>query len=110
MEAGIRDGVREAIRQRCDCDFSTSDIVDGVFSCRNVTTEVTYRATLRGRIDTDRAGRLRSQVRRFVQRGPAITYDTFLLWVDSTCPVNLSSLTDPECPNITPVLAGYCGK
>ena len=102
MEAAIKDAVAEAVRERCGCDFPTADIVDGVFSCSSVTTEVTYRATIRGNIETNFAGILRSQIRQWALSSPVIKFEKLLLWVDSTCPVVIQSLADPECPSTAP--------
>ena len=33
---------------------------------------------------------------------PALLVDQFGLWVGAKCPVRISSLSDPQCPGLTP--------
>ena len=102
MEATIKEAVVKAVRERCGCDFPATDIMDGVFSCSNATIEVTYKATIRGRDETTTAGILRSQIQQWALTSPVIKFEKLLLLVDSTCPVVIQSLDDPECPDIAP--------
>ena len=105
IEMAIREEVAKAISDLCKCDYPADFIKTGQFSQRSSLTHITYRSTLVG-TDAHTAGELLECLEKWVESSAALKIKLFVLDVDSTCPVRISSLKDPECAPISTPASG----
>ena len=94
---GIQTALLLVIRDYCKCNFAVEFLGDGEFSCQTTHTLVTYRNTLFG-TSTHSATQLLGSIENWAATDPAIHIGPLRVNVDSTCAVQINSLTDPECP------------
>ena len=104
----IKKGMEKAVRERCDCAFSSSAIYSGEFSCQftscsnsecDLATHVTYRAILNGTSDLLPANQLMQHIQDWRETRGSLLYNVFHLRLasDSECRVSINSLDDAEC-------------
>ena len=93
----IRKEVANAIGNYCNCSFSTESIQDGIISCRSSPLYVTYRSDFRDTQGLDPLLIL-VYIEDWVSTSPTILIGPYMVDVDSTCSVRISSLADEECP------------
>ena len=90
IESYIHSEVTQAISEHCNCSFSMEFIRNGVFRCWNASNEVTYRSTIVG-TKANNATQLVQFLQKWVNSEPVLLVEIFELWVDTKCPVRLSS-------------------
>ena len=90
IESYIHSEVTQAISEHCNCSFSMEFIRNGVFRCWNASNEVTYRSTIVG-TKANNATQLVQFLQKWVNSKPVLLVEIFELWVDTKCPVRLSS-------------------
>ena len=97
VEKDIREAVAKAVSNKCNCDFSPSFIRPGRLSCRSTINQVVYRSTVIG-TNNNNSSMIVGFIEEWVQSStPAIMVDSFILDVDPSCNVHISSLLEPEC-------------
>ena len=92
----------EAIESRCECHFPRENLLKALFTCANSSNLTTYRNTLIG-THTFNATQLIGFIQDWVSSGPQIEIKSYAVWLDSSCPVAISSLKEPECGQVS-----YC--
>ena len=105
MESYIQTGIVEAISDRCNCEFQATFIRSGIFHCWNTPDEVTYRSVIvgTGRHNTTKLLRF---LEEWVNSEPVLQVEKFGLRVSTKCPVQISSLSAPQCPSFRQPPAG----
>ncbi len=90
------------ISARCNCNFTETALHNGLFTCWNSPSEVTYRATIVGTFNTSQ---LVGYIEEWVMaKRPFVKIGRVGLRVYQNCPVRIVSLEDdPECPDAVPV-------
>ena len=79
LEEDIKQSIETAIRDRCDCNFESSAMFSGEFSCQTTTTRVTYRATINGTSDILPAPQLISLIEDWRVKSGTMLYGKFRL-------------------------------
>ena len=87
----VHNGIAEAISYHCNCSFQVSFIRKGLFRCWNAPDEFTYRSAIVG-TEAHNATELVQFLEELVHTESALQVDQFELWVDTKCPVPISSL------------------
>ena len=87
----IHSGIAKAISYHCNCSFPVEYIRDGLFRCWNAPDEFTYRSAIVGTV-AHNATELVQFLEEWVNSQPALQVDHFELWIDTKCPVPISSL------------------
>ena len=91
--------VVRATEERCHCEFTAGHIdntVSGFRCSSSQQNQVVFRSKLYGTKDTN-ASTLTSYISQWTSSDISITVLNLILDIDSTCPVHISSLRDPEC-------------
>ena len=98
LESSIKRDVETAVRERCDCDFSSTAIYSGKFSC-DLASHVTYRAILNGTTDLLTADQLMEHIQDWRETRGTLLHDIIYLSLssDSECTVRISSFEDEGC-------------
>ena len=94
----IKNAIIEALEFRCQCKIPRSNLLEGKFSCRSSNSHATYRNILIGTYNTN-ATELLNFLQDWVDIGPTVEVDWYYVDIDSSCPVRISSLREPECKN-----------
>ena len=108
MERSIKKEIESAVRERCNCAFSSSAIYSGEFSCQftscksecDSAAHVTYRALLNGTSDLLTAPQLMQHLQDWRGTGGTLLYNNIFrlkLASDSECSVSIQSIEDEEC-------------
>ena len=94
LESSIKRDVETAVRERCDCAFSSTAIYSGKFSC-DLASHVTYRAILNGTTDLLTADQLMEHIQDWCET----THDIICLNLASAseCTVRINSFEDEKC-------------
>jgi len=87
----IHSRIAKAISYQCNCSFPVEFIRDGFFRCWNAPDEFTYRSAIVG-TEAHNATELVQFLEEWVNSEPALQVGRFELWVDTKCPVLISSL------------------
>ena len=110
MESYIHTEIVEAISGGCNCEFQTAFIRSGIFQCWNAQDRVTYRSMIVGTGHHNVTELLRS-LEEWVNSEPVLQVEKLGLWVSTKCPVQISSLSDPQCPSFRqPPPGAQCGN
>ena len=89
----------EATEERCHCGFTAGHIdstLSGFRCSHSQQNQVVFRSKLHGTKDTN-ASTLISYISQWTSSDISITVLNLILDIDSTCPVRISSLSDPKC-------------
>ena len=106
LEQNIKREVEKAVRERCNCAFSSSAIYSGEFSCQftsckglkcDLATYVTYRAVLNGTSDLLPANQLMGHIQDWQETEGTLLYNKLRLRLVSECDLNIDSFHDKEC-------------
>ena len=92
----IEKALIEAIESRCECHFPKDNLLKALFICASSPNVTTYRNTLIGTHNFN-ATQLIGFIQDWVSSGPQINIKGYAVWLDSSCPVAISSLKEPEC-------------
>ena len=94
----------ENTEQLCHCGFTAGHIdhtVSGFQCSENQRNQVVFRSKLYGTVTTN-ASTLTNYIQQWTSSGTSIAVLGLFLDVDPTCPVHISSFSDPECAVTTP--------
>ena len=96
---GIISAVVDAIEQLCRCGYTAQYIDSSVsgFQCSsNHPSQVVFRSKLYGTADTT-ASEVTTHINQWISSDVSIVILGLILDIDPTCPVQISSFSDPEC-------------
>ena len=101
IEQQIGQALVTYLNERCSCNLDRDHIKKGVFSCLHTITtdhiEVVYRSTIIGS-ERFTAYDLVDFIEEWVESGSVIVLDdSFILRLNPRCPVEITSLEEPEC-------------
>ena len=82
---------------RCGCDFHSSAIYSGEFSCQTTNTEVIYRAIINGTSDLRTAAELISYIDNWLRSEGTLLYNKFRLRLAQSCSLRFESFSELEC-------------
>lgn len=108
MEQSIKRDVEKAVRERCECDFSSTAIHSGEFSCQftsckpdgcELATTATYRAMLNGTSDLLTANQLISHLQDWHEEIGTLLYNVFRLRLVN-CTIPIDSFHEEECDTV----------
>ena len=85
------------MRKRCNCDFSSSAIYSGEFSCQTTSTEVIYRAIINGSSESRTATELVNLMENWLQGEGTLLYNKFRLRLAQNCSLRVESFSEAEC-------------
>ena len=105
LESSIKRGVETAVRERCDCDFSSTAIFSGEFGCRltkckadcDLGTYVTYRAVVNGTSDMLTAVQIIRHIETWRDIAGTFLHNVFRLELATKCRVEIDSFHEKEC-------------
>ena len=97
VEQSIKQNIEMAIHKRCGCEFDSSAIHFGEFSCQTTSTEVVYRAVINGTSELLRATELTSFIDDWKRSDGTLLYNKFRLRLAQACPLELQSFSELEC-------------
>ena len=86
----------EAIERHTKRHFPVTNLLEGSFSCEESPDLMTYRSAVVGTHNFN-GSRIIGFIQDWVSSGPRIKIDRSHVRVDSSCPVALTSLDEPEC-------------
>ena len=92
----IKMNLVEAIERRCKCPFPITNLLEESFSCEDSLNLLTYRNTLLGTHNFN-GTQIIGFIQDWVSTSPRIKMERSHVRVDSSCPVAISSLDEPEC-------------
>ena len=97
----------DVIQDRCNCDFSSDNIAESLFSCRSSETQVVFKAQIHYVYNSSQpeqfsADNITEVVSAWVNSGPSLNVAGVVLSVDPTCPVKTQSLTAEDCVQSLP--------
>ena len=95
----IIDAVVDATEQLCRCGFTVGyiDSAASGFQCSsNQPSQVVFRSKLYGTADTT-ASEVTTHINQWISGDVSIVILGLILDIDPTCPVQISSFSDPEC-------------
>ena len=91
----IKVALAEAIKRHCKCHFPITNFLEESFSCEDSPNLMTYRSTLLGTYNFN-GTQIIGFIQDWVSSSPRIKIETSHVRVDSSCPVAISSLDEPE--------------
>ena len=92
----IKVALVEAIERHCRCHFPITNLLEESLSCENSLNLMTYRNTLLSTYNFN-ATQIIGFIQDWVSTSPRIKIERSHVRVDSSCPVAISSLDEPEC-------------
>ena len=72
------------------------NIDEGVFTCRTTQTQTIFRTTINGTREAS-AVQAAADLQKWVESGPVVKVEWYLVNVSQSCPVSIDSLTEEEC-------------
>ena len=99
----IRSELEQAVRERCDCTFSSIAIRGEKFSCETIgnvlATHLVYRAALNGSSDLLPASTAMKHIQDWVDSDGTLDYFLFRLRLTSTtkCKLSIQSMNERAC-------------
>ena len=97
LEESVKENIEREVRQRCSCNFQSSAIYSGEFSCQTTTTEVIYRAIVNGTSDLRTATELLGYIDNWQHNDGTLLYHKFRLRLSQHCPLQIESFSEIEC-------------
>ena len=97
LQRSIKAAIEEAVQSRCDCDFYSSAITSGEFSCQTTTSDVVYRAVINGRSDLITANETLDYIDDWRRNEQTILHNLFRLRLSQDCPLRIDSFNEVEC-------------
>jgi len=98
-DRAVRTALTAAIRERCNCDFQSTSIDSGEFSCQTTTTHVVYRSLINGTSELHTAPELLNFIDDWLRNEGTFHIFRFCLRVVPDCPLHIQSFLQPECMN-----------
>ena len=93
----IQKEVANAVSKSCNCTVPNESIATGKLSCQTSALYVTYRSMING-TQSHTAEEMLSFIEDWVYTSPPIMAGPWIVTVDPSCTVRISSFTDLECP------------
>jgi hypothetical protein len=98
-------GVTRGVNDICQCDFSREsfrdiDITAGFQCFDDSPTAVTFRAEISDSLKAD-SSQLIAYIEQWVSSEPTIVVQSSRLSIDSSCTVEITSFSEPECNDVT---------
>jgi hypothetical protein len=101
VQTFMKEKISEYISTVCTCSFSIDNLVNGTLYCVDTTSdELIYRVYVIGTGDIGSTTIINHLV-MWVKSGPEIISGAAKITMDTSCPVNLSSIHDPVCTSET---------
>ena len=98
LEKAILKNIEDVVRKGCGCDFNSSEIHSGEFSCRTKRDAVTYRAIINGSSEIlHNATEIRDIIDEWKITEGTMRYHKFRLQLTSSCPISFKTFSDVEC-------------
>ena len=98
LQGSIRNEIEKAIQHRCGCHFySWNQIYSGEFSCQTTTSDVVYRAIIKGTSDLHTAAELLDYIAHWRKNNQTLLHNIFRLRLSQDCPLQISSFDEVEC-------------
>jgi hypothetical protein len=97
LEESVKKNLEQAIRQRCSCDFQSSSIYSGEYSCQTTTSDVIFRAIINGTSDLRTATELLDDIENWRRNQGTLLYRKFRLRLSQHCPLQIESFDEVEC-------------
>ena len=97
LEGEIKRNVEYAVQKRCHCNFSSSAIYSGEFSCRTIRNAVIYRAIINGSSEILRADDIITYIEDWKKNDGTLLYNIFRLQLSQSCPISFESFSEVEC-------------
>jgi len=97
-DCAVRTALTAAIRERCNCNFQSTSIDSGEFSCQTTTTHV-YRSLINGTSEMHTAPKLLDFINNWLKNEGTFRILHFRLRVVPDCPLQIQSFHQPECMN-----------
>ena len=97
LERSILKNIEHVVREECNCDFDSSEIHSGEFSCRTKRDAVTYRAIINGSSAMLSANEIRDIIDDWKTSDGTMRHRKFRLQLTSSCPIAFTSFSEPEC-------------
>ena len=72
------------------------NVDEGVFTCRTSQNQTTFRTTINGTREAS-AVQAAADLQKWVESGPVVKVEWYLVDVSQSCPVSIDSLTEEEC-------------
>ena len=107
----IQKETANAISNYCNCSFPAEFIASGKLSCRNSPLYVTYRSLVES--GKGHSAEVLNYIENWVSTSPTIVAGPYIVDIDPSCTIHISSLTDPECPTPTQnpaAISWICGS
>ena len=96
MESVMQSAIQEAILVEGNLTLPQHNIGSGLFSCRSSLNQTSYRTTITG-IEAIDAVKLVLHVQKWVESGPTVRVQWYIVDIDRSCPALVTSLGEPEC-------------
>jgi len=93
----VRTALTAAIRERCNCDFRSTSIDSGEFSCQTTSTHVVYRSLINGTSEIHTAPELLNFIDDWLKNEGTFRILRFRLRVVPDCPLQIQSFHQIEC-------------
>ena len=97
LEESIKKDIESAVQHRCGCDFNSSAIYSGEFSCQTTTTEVIYRAIINGTSDLHTAAEVFSYIENWLKIEGTLLYNKIRLRLAKNCSLYVETFSEVEC-------------
>ena len=97
LEREILKNIEDVVQKRCNCDFDSSEIHSGEFSCRTKRDAVTYRAIINGSSEILSANETLDLIDDWKTNESTMRYRQFRLQLTSSCPISFKTFSEPEC-------------
>lgn len=97
LEGEIKRNIEYVVQNRCHCDFSSSAIYSGEFSCRTSRNAVMYRAIINGSSEILRADDVITYIEDWKRSDGTLLYKKFRLQLSQSCPISFKSFSETEC-------------
>ena len=97
LEFSVKSEIETAVRKRCDCDFSSTAIYSGEFSCQfSMGNSVLYRAKINGTSDLLNVWEILGYIQDWRVFDESFLYNKIRLTVEAKTRLTIESLTEKE--------------
>ena len=97
MYKEIRGSIFKAIVEKGGNPIAQDKIDKGFFSCCNSKIQTTYRTTITGLENVSAVSYLAGLVQQWVESGATMRVLWYVIKIDKSCPVLISSMDEDEC-------------
>ena len=97
LEVAIKENIEDVVRKGCNCNFNSTEIHSGEFSCRTKRDAVTYRAIINGSSEILSANETLDLIDDWKTSEGTMRYRKFRLQLTSSCPISFKTFSELEC-------------